>query len=75
MLFYFRGRGPQVKLDTLDLSSNKIASFEGLEQLNQLTDLWVRQREHASPWKADDNTKSICADVYHRYLEAMLQIA
>lgn len=35
----------QVNLDTLDLSRNKIDSFEGLEHLGQLTDLWVRRRQ------------------------------
>lgn len=32
----------QVNLDTLDLSRNKIDSFDGLQHLGQLTDLWVR---------------------------------
>lgn len=31
----------QRNLDTLDLSRNQIANFEGLQHLDQLTDLWV----------------------------------
>ena len=29
-------------MDTLDLSRNKINSFDGLQHLGKLTDLWVR---------------------------------
>lgn len=37
------GLHAQVNLDTLDLSRNKIDSFDGLQHLGKLTDLWVRE--------------------------------